>query len=85
MLLAGRKAARVFILRRSYTWVTGGIISMRRIKPPIAFLLAFWVQRDIWVRRIPKEQYKTIQGIVDGFRIAAVLRMGNRGYLLCGA
>jgi len=51
---------------------------MRRIKPPIAFLLAFWVRCDIWVRRIPKGQYKAIQGIVDGLRIAAVLRMGNR-------
>ena len=30
------------------------------------------------VRRIPKGQYKAIQGIVDGYRIAAVLRMDNR-------
>jgi len=51
---------------------------MRRIKPPIAFLLPFWVWRDIWVRCIPKWQYKAIQGIVDGLRIAAVLHMGNR-------
>ena len=58
---------------------------MRRIKPPIAFLLAFWVRRDIWVRRILKGQYKAIQGIVDGLRIAAVLRMGNKaGYFLYG-
>ena len=51
---------------------------MRRIKPPIAFLLAFWVRCDVWVRRIPKGQYNAIQGIVDGYRIAVVLRMGNR-------
>ena len=51
---------------------------MRCIKPPIAFLLAFGVRRDIWVRYIPKGHYKAIQGIVNGLRIVAVLRMGNR-------
>ena len=51
---------------------------MRCIKPLIAFLLAFGVRRDILVRRIPKGQYNAIQGIVDGLRIAAVLRMDNR-------
>ena len=33
---------------------------------------------DTWVRRILKGQYKAIQGIVDGLKIAAVLRIGNR-------
>jgi len=30
------------------------------------------------VRRIPKGQYKAIQGIINGLKIAAVLRMGNK-------
>ena len=34
------------------------------------------------VRRIPKGQYKAIHGIVDGLRIAAVLRMDNRRGIL---
>ena len=67
-----------FGIAAAYAWVTSGIFVMRRMKPPIAFLLAFWVRFDIWVRRIPKGQYKAIQGSIDGFRITAACGMGNR-------
>jgi hypothetical protein len=62
----------------AYAWVTGSVFFIRRMKPPIAYLLAFGGPVDIWVRRIPKGQYKAIQGSIDGFRITAACGMGNR-------
>ena len=49
-----------FIFATAYALVTGGVFSIQRIKPPIAFLLAFGYGLKFEVRYIPTASTKLI-------------------------